>query len=146
LGGKPQEINFSDLHKALQQGVVDGQDNPLINVQTSRLYEVQKFISLTGHKYSIYSFLITKPAWDGLSAADREIVMAAAKEATRYQRALTQNAEEAAYRDLVARGVRIDKVDTKPFIAATAKIYDKWYASPIGDYVRAVVKAVREEQ
>ena len=146
LGGKPQEINFSDLYKALQHGVVDGQDNPLINVQTSRLYEVQKFISLTGHKYSISSFLITKPAWDGLSAADREIVLVAAKEATRYQRALTQNAEAEAFRDLVAYGMRIDKVDSKPFVAATAKIYEKWYASPIGDYVRAVVQAAQEQQ
>jgi len=146
LGGKSQEINFSDLYKALQYGVVDGQDHPLVNFQTARLYEVQKFISLTGHRYSVYSFLMSKLAWDGLSAADKEIVMAAAKEATRYQRALIQNAEEEAYRDLVARGVRINKVDIRPFITATAPIYDKWYASPIGDFVRAVVKAAQGKQ
>jgi TRAP-type C4-dicarboxylate transport system substrate-binding protein len=146
LGGKTQVINYSDIYNALQQGVVDGQDNPLINVQTARFYKVQKFISLTGHKVTIYAFLMSKLVWDGLSAADREIVLAAAKDATRYQRELARNADEEAVRDLVAHGVRIDKVDTRPFVAATASIYDKWYASPIGDYVRAVVKAARGKQ
>ncbi|MEI7611360.1 MAG: TRAP transporter substrate-binding protein [Betaproteobacteria bacterium] len=146
LGCRPMEIMFSDLYKALQAGVVDGQDNTLINFQTSRLYDVQKFISLTGHRYSVYSFLMNKSSWDKLSAADRDIVMEAAHEASRYQRELSRNAETEAYRDLVARGVRINKVDVRPFVAATAPVYDKWYASPIGDFVRVVVQAARERQ
>ena len=145
LGGKPQEINWSGLYDALRLEVVDGQENPLVNFQSARLYEVQKFISLTAHKYTITPFLMGKPAWDALSVSDRQIILTAAREATRYQRELNQQAELEAYRDLVARGLRIDKVDVKPFIAATAKIYDKWYASPIGDYVRAVVQAAREQ-
>ena len=139
LGGKPQEINFSDLDKALKYGAVDGQENPLYNFQLYRLYEVQKYISLTGHKYSIYFLLIGKSAWESLSATDREMVQIAAKEAASYQQELSRNAEAEAYRDLVARGVRIDQVDLKAFVAATASVYDKWYASPIGDFVRAVV-------
>ena len=144
LGGKAQEVNFSDLHKALQQGVVDGQDTTLASFHALKLYQVQKFISLTGHKTSVFTFLMAKSAWDGLPSADRELVKEAAKEAARYYRTLADNAESDAYRDLVARGVRIDKVDTRPFAAATAKIYEKWYASPIGDYVRTVVNAARE--
>jgi TRAP-type transport system periplasmic protein len=145
LGGKPQEINYSDVYKALRQGVVDGNENPLVNIHASKLYEFQKFISLTGHKYSIYFLLMSKLTWDSLPANDQAIVLAAAKEAASYQRELTRTADEDAYRDMLAKGVRIDKVDTQPFIASTAKIYDKWYASPIGDFVHAVVKAAREE-
>jgi len=139
LGGQPQEINFSDLYKALKLGVVDGQENPLSNFQTYRFYEVQQYLSLTGHKYSIYALLISKAAWDPLAVADREMVRRAAHEAAGYQQELTRNADAEAYRQLVERGVRIDKVDTQPFAAATAPIYDTWYASPIGDFVRAVV-------
>jgi len=145
LGGTSQEIKFSDLYSALQHGTVDGQENPLIMVQTARLYEVQKYFSLTGHKYSTTHLLLSQRAWDRLSGPDREIVLAAAKESTRYQRTLTQNIETETYNALVAKGVRFSKVDPKPFIAATALMYEKWYASPIGDFVRAVVKAAREK-
>jgi tripartite ATP-independent transporter DctP family solute receptor len=146
LGGKPKDFNYSILYKALQSGLVDGQDNPLVNFQSSRLYDVQKFISLTGHKFAVHSFLMGKSSWDKLSVADREIIRTAALEATRYQRELCRTAEAEAYRDLLARGVRINKVDTKPFVTATAPVYDKWYASPIGDFVRTVVQAARERQ
>ena len=145
LGARPQEINFSDLYKALQQGEVDGQDNPLVNFRLMKYYEVQKYLSLTGHKYSIHSFLMSKLSWDGLSAADREVVQEAAKAALRYYRDITRNSDAEIYRDLLARGVRIEKVDTEPFRAVTSSVYvyDKWYSGPVGDFVRSVVRAVR---
>jgi len=71
LGAEAQQIKFSELYVALQQGVVDGQENPLVNVQAGKLYEVQKYISLTGHKYELTPFLIGKRAWDRLSDADK---------------------------------------------------------------------------
>jgi TRAP-type C4-dicarboxylate transport system substrate-binding protein len=58
---------------------------------------------------------------------------------------LIRNTEKTILTDLAERGVRIDKVDARPFVAATAAIYDKWTASPIGDYVRMVVRAAREK-
>ncbi|MER2553767.1 MAG: TRAP transporter substrate-binding protein, partial [Thauera sp.] len=51
LGANPGPLAFSELYIALQQGVFDGQENPLMNVYSSKLHEVQKYISLTGHKY-----------------------------------------------------------------------------------------------
>ncbi len=146
LGGKPQEINFSDMYKAMQQGVVDGQENPLLNFQTYRLYEVQKYISLTGHKYSIYALLMNKGSLEALSVADREIIRGAARDAALYQRALVRTAEDDAARDLAARGVRISRVDIRPFVIASAVVYDKWYASPIGGFVRSLVQAVQERE
>jgi tripartite ATP-independent transporter DctP family solute receptor len=146
LGGKPREVLYSELYNALKTGTVDGQENPLINFHTARLYDVQKFISLTAHKYSIYAFVISTQTWDSLSAADKTSIIAVAREAARYQRVLTQNTEAEAYLDLRARGVRINEVDTRPFVAATRKIYDKWYASPIGDFLRMVVKKAQREE
>jgi tripartite ATP-independent transporter DctP family solute receptor len=71
LGAEAQQIKFAELYVALQQGVVDGQENPLMNIHASKLYEVQKFISLTGHKYEMTPFLMSKRSWDKLSDADR---------------------------------------------------------------------------
>lgn len=143
LGATPVEIRFSGLHKALQRRVVDGQENPLVNIREARLNEVQKYISLTGHRYEITPFVMSRRAWTALPPDDREIIRHAAKEATRYQRELSLQAEAASYRALSAAGMRIDKVDTAPFVAATRSIYDTWYASNSGPYVRAVVHEAR---
>jgi TRAP-type C4-dicarboxylate transport system substrate-binding protein len=51
LGADTQQIKFAELYVALQQGVVDGQENPLANIASAKLYEVQKYLTLTGHKY-----------------------------------------------------------------------------------------------
>lgn len=146
LGARPQTIKFTDLYNALQRGLVDGQENPLINFYVVRLYEVQKYISLTAHKYEMTPFVIRRAAWEALSPEEQAILKAAADQATRYQRALTQQRDGEVYDDLVKHGVRIDKVDTRPFSAATAKIYDKWYASPIGDFVRTLVQAAKAQR
>jgi len=143
LGAEAQQIKFSELYVALQQGVVDGQENPLVNVQAGKLYEVQKYISLTGHKYEMTPFLIGKRAWDRLSDADKKIVQEAAAEATNLQRKLAQEADDKMFAELKAKGVQIDKVDQAPFEKATASVLAKWETSPIGPFVKNVVAAAR---
>jgi tripartite ATP-independent transporter DctP family solute receptor len=143
LGAEAQQIKFAELYVALQQGVVDGQENPLMNIHASKLYEVQKFISLTGHKYEMTPFLMSKRTWDRLSEADRKLVRDAAAEATALQRRLSQESDEKLVADLKGKGVRIDVADKAAFEKATIKVDDKWMASPIGDYVKKVISAAR---
>jgi len=143
LGAEAQQIKFAELYVALQQGVVDGQENPLMNIYASKLYEVQKYISLTGHKYEMTPFLMSKRSWDKLSEADRKLVREAAAEATALQRKLSQESDEKLVGDLKAKGVQIDVADKVAFEKATAKVDDKWMASPIGDYVKKVIAAAR---
>ena len=146
LGGKPRVLNFSDIYTALQRHVVDGQENPVLNIQVMKFYEVQKFLSLTGHKYSVFAFLMTQKAWAKLSASEREIVSETAKEATLLHQSLVARAESEAYRVISANGMRITRVDAAPFVKATAKIYDKWYESPIAGFVRSLVLEARENK
>jgi TRAP-type transport system periplasmic protein len=143
LGAEAQQIKFAELYVALQQGVVDGQENPLMNIHASKLYEVQKFISLTGHKYEMTPFLMSKRTWDRLSEADRKLVREAAAEATALQRKLSQESDERLVAELKAKGVRIDVADKAAFEKATTKVDDKWMAGPIGDYVKKVITAAR---
>ena len=65
LGANPGPLAFSELYIALQQGVFDGQENPLMNIYSSKLHEVQKYISLTGHKYETTPVLASKMIWAG---------------------------------------------------------------------------------
>jgi TRAP-type transport system periplasmic protein len=143
LGADAQQIKFSELYVALQQGVVDGQENPLMNIHASKLYEVQKFISLTGHKYEMTPLLMSKRTWDKLSEADRKILMDASAEATAMQRKLSQESDEKLVADLKSKGIRIDIADKAAFEKATEKVDDKWMASPIGPFVKKVVAAAR---
>ena len=143
MGAEAQQIKFSELYVALQQGVVDGQENPLVNIWAGKLHEVQKYISLTGHKYELTPFLIGKRSWDKLSEVDKKVIHEAAAEATALQRKLAQESDEKMFAELKAKGVQIDKVDQGPFIAATAPVIAKWEASPIGPFVKKVVAAAR---
>ena len=143
LGAEAQQIKFAELYVALQQGVVDGQENPLMNIHASKLYEVQKFISLTGHKYEMTPFLMSKRSWDRLTDADRKAVMEAAAEATTLQRKLSQESDDKLIADLKAKGVRVDTVDKSAFEKGTSAVDDKWMASAIGPYVKKVIAAAR---
>ncbi|MFO1414496.1 MAG: TRAP transporter substrate-binding protein [Burkholderiales bacterium] len=143
LGAETQQIKFAELYVALQQGVVDGQENPLVNVYASKLYEVQKYISLTGHKFEMNPFLMSKRTWDKLSDADKKAIQEAANEATALQRKLSKEEDAKLAAELKAKGVRIDTVDTVPFQKATEPVIAKWSTGPIGPYVTKVVKAAR---
>ena len=143
LGAEAQQIKFAELYVALQQGVVDGQENPLMNIHASKLYEVNKFISLTGHKYEMTPLLMSKRSWDRLSDADKKVLQEAAAEATQLQRKLSKESDDKLLADLKAKGVQINTVDKTPFAKATANVDDKWLATPIGPFLKKVIAAAR---
>lgn len=143
LGADPQQIKFSELYVALQQGVVDAQENPLMNIYSSKLYEVQKFISLTSHKYEMTPFVMSKRSWDKLSEADRKIIKEAAAEATAFNRKLSLEADQKLEGELKAKGIQINRPDLAPFAKATQPVVDKWSSGPQGEFVKKVVAAAR---
>ncbi len=145
LGAESQQIKFAELYVALQQGVVDGQENPLVNIHASKLYEVQKHLALTNHQFQMTPFLMSRRSWDRLSDADRKAVQEAAAEATVLQRKLSQEADDRLLAELKAKGVQVSTPDKAAFAKATADVDDKWMAGPIGAYVKKVVGAARAQ-
>ncbi len=145
LGAEAQQIKFAELYVALQQGVVDGQENPLVNIHASKLYEVQKHLALTSHMFQMTPFLMGKRSWDRLSEADRKAVTEAAAEATALQRKLSQESDDKLLAELKAKGVQVTTVDKAAFEKATASVDDKWLATPIGPYVKKVIAAARSK-
>jgi len=84
LGGLPQVMAFSEVYQALQTGVVDGTENPISNLYTQKMHEVQKHLSLTDHGYLGYAVITNKKFWDGLPADVRGQLEQAMKESTAF--------------------------------------------------------------
>jgi len=84
LGANPQVMAFSEVYSALQQGVVDGTENPMSNLYTQKMHEVQKHLTLSDHGYLGYAVIVNKKFWDGLPGDVRGQLEAAMKEATDY--------------------------------------------------------------
>jgi len=138
LGANPTPLAFSELYIALQQGVVDGQENPLMNINSSKLYEVQKFISLTGHKYETTPLLASKMIWDTISKDDQKAILEAAAEAGKLNRQMSLASDADLRKKLTAAGVQFNEVDKGPFVAKTKPVYDKW-SKQYPDLVKLVV-------
>ena len=114
---------FPEVFTALQQGTVDGQENPLSVIIASKFDQVQKHLSLTGHVYSPAIFLMSKAAFDKLSAADKQAFLDAAKEGTKANRARVDEDDAKGVADLRAKGVTvIDNVDKAKFVSALAPV------------------------
>ena len=100
LGANPVPIDFSELYNALQQGTVDGQENPLVTIDSVKLYEVQDYLLYSQHAYLGHVFLTSKSWYDGLDDELKEIVTRNAKEIAVWERSLVAE-EEVRYLDTI---------------------------------------------
>ncbi|MFS8172527.1 TRAP transporter substrate-binding protein [Vreelandella titanicae] len=144
LGANPTPMNFSELYIALEQGVVDGQENPLMNIYSSKLHEVQDYISLTGHKYESTPLLMSKMVWDTLSPEYQEVIQQAAVEAGEFNRQASLEADDTLRSKMEEAGVAFNEVNPEPFIEATSSVYDQW-AEEYPELVEMVVNAAQRE-
>ncbi|MES3021009.1 MAG: TRAP transporter substrate-binding protein [Pseudomonadota bacterium] len=90
LGANPQMLAFSEVYMALQNGVVDGTENPPSNMYTQKMHEVQKHVTMSNHGYLGYAVIVNKKFWDGLPADVRTSLEAAMADATTYEKAIAQ--------------------------------------------------------
>ena len=124
FGIQPTPMAFTEVFTALQQGTVDGQENPLSVITAAKLDQVQKYLTLTGHVYSPAVFLMNKARWDSLSQADRQAFLEAAREGVKANRARVDEDERKAVAELRAKGMTVaENVDKAKFQAALAPVY-----------------------
>jgi tripartite ATP-independent transporter DctP family solute receptor len=109
----PTPMAFTEVFTALQQGTVDGQENPLSVISAAKFDQVQKYMTLTGHVYSPALILMSKAAYDKLSAADKQAFLESAKEAVKANRARIDEDERKAVADLRSKGMVIVEVVDK---------------------------------
>lgn len=139
LGANPTPMAFSELYLALQQGAVDGQENPLTNIASSKLNEVQKHLARTSHKYEVTPFIISLSTWESLSPEQQEKVQSAADAARDKQRELMTEQTSKLSTEL-ASSMEVTTPELEPFRKATSSVYDKWSKEH-----PELVKQIREE-
>lgn len=120
---------FPEVFTALQQGTVDGQENPLSVIMAAKFDQVQKHLSLTGHVYSPAIFLMNKGSFDKLSAADQKAFLDAAAEAVKANRARVDEDDARGVAELRSKGMQvIENVDKARFQAALTPVYAQFEA------------------
>jgi tripartite ATP-independent transporter DctP family solute receptor len=107
IGANASPLPWSELFVALETRAFDGQENPVVLMYTQRFYEVQKYMTLSGHVYSPLIFAVSKRFWDGLSPAEQQAMSAAAKNATDFQRKTTAAEAESALQGMKDKGVQV---------------------------------------
>ncbi|MHA6250772.1 DctP family TRAP transporter solute-binding subunit [Oceanobacillus sp. CAU 1775] len=110
LGANPTPMAFTELFTALQQGTVDGQENPIATIYLEGFHEVQDYVSATNHIYTPFVFLVSKPFFDGLPEEYQEVLRSAAVEAGVHQREVNRKANEEYVQSLIDEGVEFTEV------------------------------------
>ena len=124
FGITPVPMPFGDLYMSLQRRTVDGQENSLSVISSSKLERVQKYMTLTGHVYSAGVFLMNKAIFEKLSEADKKIFLEAAKVGAKANRDRVDLDEKTAVAELRGNGMQIvDKIDKSKFQAALAPVF-----------------------
>lgn len=130
LGANPTPMALSEVFIALQTGVIDGQENPLAQIWGSKLYEVQEYLSLTGHVYTP-AYVVTAPAWwDALPPEVRDVLTAEAQATQAFVHETADRLDSELLDRIRENGVAVNEPDRVPFLEASAELYVE-YASTV---------------
>lgn len=125
LGANPQALSFSELYPALRNGTYDGQENPIPVIYNNKLYEVQKYLSVTNHIYSGMCFVISEDIYKRLSNGDREIIEKAAQNSAELDRNLNREQTESLLSELEKQGIIVTEPELAPFKDATKRVLER---------------------
>jgi len=128
LGALPSSISYNELYSALQTHIVEGQENPLAQVSTGKLYEVQKYCALSNHCWSGYWIVANRRALSGLPADLQDIVSSNFDAAAIKERADLLDMDRSLQAELTAKGMTFNTPDPVQFRAALVKagFYTQW--------------------
>ena len=127
-GLNPTPMAWGEVFTALQQKVIDGQENPIAVFYSAKLWDAgQKYFSLTQHVYSPSPFLMSPKAFNAMPKEDQQIIMKTGLEMAKFQRKFNRDGEEAKLQDMIKQGVTVTRdVDKESFKKAMAPIYEQF--------------------
>jgi tripartite ATP-independent transporter DctP family solute receptor len=128
LGAAPASINFNEVYSALQTKIVEGQENPLINIETAKLYEVQKYVSITRHMWDGFIMLGNGRNWRSLPPDVKTVIAKNLNASAEDQRADYANSDGTMHMLLEKQGMVFNEPDPEAFrqVLIKAGFYDKW--------------------
>lgn len=124
LGARPEPLDFGKLPAALKAGQFDAQENPIPVIYNNKLYEVQKYLSVTNHSYDAMPLVIRKDIWNKLSAQEKKIVKDAAIKAQDLNRKMVKDQTDSLVANLKKAGMTVTYPDLQEFKKATQSVLD----------------------
>lgn len=141
MGTNPTPMAWGEVYTGLQQNVIEAQENPVPFIHAGKIYEVQKYIAMTNHKYEYVLIAMSNKAWLKLSADQQKAVKEAAAEATQYENKLVFEKSDNLLKDLQAKGMKVTKPDTIEW-AKQARTVHKQFAEKYGmDLYNKIIEA-----
>jgi len=146
-GANPTAMAYTEVYNGLQQGVVEGQENPLANIDSMKFYEVQKYMTLTAHTYHTYAAVMNKAKWESLPEDLQEIVRDAFDKGRDFAREATIKDEK----EILARIkdeieiIELTDEGREKFIEASKPIYDEFEGNITPEILERAIKAASGE-
>lgn len=139
LGAEATPMSWTEVYTALQQGVIDAQENPVDVIATGGIDQVQKYLILTGHVYNPYAYNINLDLWKGLSEEQQQILLDAAQKAQQANYEAKDKDEQKYIDQLKNSGMTVVEVEKQPFMDATQPVRDK-YKEKFGDLLDLIAQ------
>ncbi|PMR75172.1 TRAP transporter substrate-binding protein [Billgrantia endophytica] len=146
MGANPTPMAFGELFSAMEQGVVDGQENPWSTILTSNFHEVQDYGTETRHVYTPFIMMMSQRTWDRLDPAYQELIQQAARQSAQYEIQLSAEYDDWSRDQLEARGMQITRLDDDQIAAfqeAVQPVYETW-APRIGEELISEIQSIAE--
>lgn len=141
MGTNPTPMAWGEVYTGLQQNVIEAQENPVPFIHAGKIYEVQKYIAMTNHKYEYVLIAMSNKAWLKLNPEQQKAVKEAADEATKYENKLVFEKSDNLLKDLQAKGMKVTKPDTTEW-AKQARTVHKQFAEKYGiDLYNKIIEA-----
>ncbi len=147
LGTNAVPMSFGEVFTALETKTIDGQENPFVTIDTSKFYEVQKYLSVTRHAYTPFLVLYSKKMWDTLSKDEQAALREAAIEGQKVERATIRALDSKSLATLKARGMQVNEItaaEQRRMFEKVKPVYDKNAATIGADAINAVVDALKK--
>jgi tripartite ATP-independent transporter DctP family solute receptor len=126
LGANAVPMAWTEVYPALESKAIDGQENPLATILSSKIYEVQKHAVLSGHVYSVWALLLSKKFWDRLTPDEQKIITEAANETKDYQRKTMRAYEAKALEELKAKGLQVTTLSEADMTKMNERLKPVW--------------------
>jgi tripartite ATP-independent transporter DctP family solute receptor len=147
LGSNAVPMAFGEVFTALETKTIDGQENPFVTIETSKLNEVQKYLSVTRHAYTPFLVLYSKKLWDQLNAQEQAVLREAAIEGQKVQRAANRSLNEKSLSSLKTKGMVVNEVAPAEQLRMFQKVkpvYDRNIPTIGGEAVNMVLDGLKK--
>ena len=144
MGGVPTPMSLSEVYASIQQGVIDGMENPVATHLDNSMWEVCDYLSLTSHQITISWYVMSAQVFDSLSEQDQQYLMTSAKAGADFFNSINGAANEEALQALKDKGTTVvEDVDVAAFKEATASVYEKFNYNDVRAEIYAQMDAAR---